>query len=615
MTTNEIRSKFLDFMKSKGHAIIPSAPVYLQDDPTVLFTTAGMQPLVPFLLGAPHPEGSKLANAQKCIRTNDIEEVGDPSHLTFFEMLGSWSLGDYFKDQSIPWSWEFLTDKRWLGLDPKRLYVTVYAGDHQVSKDTESIKIWQETFAQANIEAKEGERILTLGKQDNWWEIGGAEVSPAGPDTEMFYYLGDEENPKFDPEDSLFFETWNNVFMAYQRQADGSYVELKGKNVDTGMGLERTAAMLQGVDNVYDTDLMRGIQAAITDYAGHEPKTEDEVRAVRIITDHMRSATFMAADGVKPTNTDRGYVMRRLIRRAVRQGLVLGIRENLAEHVYPTIIKLYHQAYPELDANQRIIHDLLTNEEAQFRKTLERGLREFTKLHREKLLDPRDGGKKLSYKDTDLSGIEIFTLFDTFGFPPELSIEEARRLKIPVPDDWQHDFDRLMAEQRERSRTATAGEFKGGLADHSDDTKRHHTATHLMYQALRQVLGDHVVQRGSNVNGERLRFDFSHDAKLTDEQKAEVERIVNEQIQKDLKVWYKEHPTDEAFKLGAKGAFGDKYGDVVKVYFMGREGEKPFSIEICGGPHVQHTGELGHFKILKEESSSAGVRRIKATVQ
>ena len=602
MTTNEIRSKFLDFMKTKGHAIIPSAPVYLEDDPTVLFTTAGMQPLIPYLLGKPHPQGKRLANSQKCIRTVDIDEVGDNSHLTMFEMLGNWGLGDYFKDDAIAWSFEFLTDKKWLGLDPDKLYITVYKGDDQVSKDSASIKLWQQQFKAAGIEATEGERILALGKDDNWWEIGGTETSPAGPDTEMFYYVGSAKNPQFDPDDSDFIEIWNDVFMAYQRQADGSYTELANKNVDTGMGLERVAAVIQGKDSVFQTDIFTSILKVVY-AAAHKiwdpgDETSTMVRPSRIIADHVRTSIFMAADGVTPSNTERGYVMRRLIRRAVRQGLLLGITTKLFSDISGEIIDLYIESYPELQQNKAKILAVLEAEEQMFRRTLERGVREFKKIVQDKL-----------------DGAAIFELFDTYGFPPELSVEEAAALEVPVDAEWPKDFDRLMTEQKARSRTATVGIFKGGLVDQSEATVKLHTATHLMYQALRQVLGDNVVQRGSNITPERLRFDFSHDAKMTDEQKREVEQIVNEQIDKDLKVWFEEHPTDEAFKLGAKGAFGDKYGDTVKVYFMGREGEKPFSIEICGGPHVEHTGVLGKFRIQKEESSSAGVRRIKAVLE
>lgn len=603
MTTNEIRSTFLAFMASKGHAVVPSAPVYLEDDKSTLFTSAGMQPMVPYLLGKEHPSGNRLADSQKCIRTDDIEEVGDNSHLTMFEMLGNWSLGDYFKEESIAWSWEFLTSQEWLGLDPRKIYVTVYEGDEQVPRDDDAVAIWRQQYEAAGIDADAEGRIQARGAEDNWWALGP--IGPCGPDTEIFYYLGDESDPKFEDTDE-FIEIWNNVFMVYDRQPDGSLKDLPAKNVDTGMGLERIAAVVQGVDSVFEADLLARIQTEIIGFAG---RNADEVladsmsdlsRAARIITDHARAVTFMAADGVHPSNTDRGYVMRRLIRRAVRQGLVLGITDGLFVAVAPTIIDAYGEAYPELTANDASVLETLGKEEVMFRQTLERGLREF---------------EKLTSSAQSLTGELAFKLFDTFGFPPELSAEEAGRLGVAIDQDWQADFGAKMAEQKERSRTAAAGEFKGGLADHEPDTIRHHTATHLMYEALRRVLGDHVVQRGSNTTSARLRFDFTHPAKMTDEEKAAVERIVNEEIQKKLTVTWKEIPTDEAFAGGAKGAFGDKYGDVVRVYTMQAEGEAPFSIEICGGPHVETTDGLGRFKIQKEESSSSGVRRIKARLE
>lgn len=607
MTTNELRTKFLEFMKTKDHAIVPSAPVFLEDDKSTLFTTAGMQPMVPYLLGKEHPEGKRIADSQKCIRTDDIEEVGDNTHLTMFEMLGNWSLGDYFKEESITWSWEFLTDEKWLGLDPQKIYVTVYEGDSQVPRDDEAVAIWSRLFKEVGFEP-EG-RIQARGAEDNWWALGP--IGPCGPDTEIFYYVGDEADPKFEDTDK-FVEVWNNVFMVYDRDPDGTLSELPNKNVDTGMGLERIAAMMQGADSVFDTDLMKQIQTAIIEYAGqtHEQVYKeidnDLGRAARIITDHMRSAVFMAADGVEPSNNDRGYVMRRLIRRAVRQALVLGIRQDLSENIAPVIIDLYKDAYPELAENKNKVLDVLDKEEKAFRQTLDKGLREFVRLANY-LVEPT-----VSKKGNRITGLDIFKLFDTYGFPPEMSIEDAKRLNVKVDPNWEEEFQRLMNEQKERSRTAQAGQFKGGLTDHEPRTLAHHTATHIMHQALHQVLGDHIVQRGANVSSERLRFDFTHPAKLTDEEKSEIERIVNEQIQKDLKVSWKEYSTDEAFKMGAKGAFGDKYGDVVKVYIMQAEGEEPFSIEICGGPHVERTKGMGRFKIAKEESSSAGVRRIKA---
>ncbi len=606
MTTAEIRAKFLEFFKTKDHAIIPSAPVVPEHDPTVLFTTAGMHPLVPYLLGEPHPQGKRLADSQKVVRTTDIEEVGDATHLTFFEMLGNWSLGDYFKSDSIPWSWEFLTSKDWLGLDPHKLYVSVYKGDGEVPKDEESIKIWQQEYAKFGIDAKEGERILALGRDDNWWEQGGVATGPAGPDTEIFYYLGSDKNPTFDVENSDFVEIWNNVFMAYQRQEDGSYTELQNKNVDTGMGMERIAAVLQGVDNVYDTDVLKQIKEGVEAYAVEthkdiftETSPDSALRAVRIITDHTRAITFMAADGVVPSNKDAGYVMRRLARRAIREALVIGVHQGLFERIVSRVIACYEDAYPELQ-NSAEIMDVLRREENAFRQTLTKGLKQFEKM--------------LSNKK-DLTGQDAFVLYDTYGFPKELSIEEAKRKNIPVANDIEQQFEIEMEKQKQRSRTASAGQFKGGLADDSEIVTRYHTATHLMYKALREVLGEHVMQRGSNITAERMRFDFSHPQKMTPEEISKVEDIVNDVISQDLPMSFEELPKDEAFAQGALGAFGEKYPDVVKVYTVGDPKGEYCSKEICGGPHVSHTGEIGKFKIVKEGSSSAGVRRIKAVIE
>ncbi|MBI2798601.1 alanine--tRNA ligase [Candidatus Saccharibacteria bacterium] len=605
MKTAEIRQKFLDFFKSKDHAIIPSAPVVPEHDPTVLFTTAGMHPLVPYLLGQPHPQGKRLADSQKVVRTTDIDEVGDYSHLTFFEMLGNWSLGDYFKQDSITWSWEFLTDKKWMGIDPHKLYITVYEGDGEVPKDDESIKIWQELYKKVGIEAKEGERILALGHDDNWW--GGVETGAAGPDTEIFYYLGSDKNPKFDTESTDFVEIWNNVFMTYRANKDGSYTELPNKNVDTGMGLERMAVAMQGVDNVYETDSVHEILETVEAYARNVHKTvfeetspESSLRAARIITDHSRTVTFMSADGVSPGNKDQGYVMRRLARRAIREGLVLGIQSDLFKNIVPKVIEIYGDAYPELNDREAEIMSTLEREEKVFRSTLARGLKEFERLLRDK---------------KDLNGATAFTLYDTYGFPKELSLEEAKRVGLPVAQDFENQFEIEMEKQRERSRTATAGQFKGGLADDSEVATKYHTATHLMYRALRNVLGDHVVQRGSNITAERMRFDFSHHEKMTPEQIKEVEDMVNDVIHKDMPMSFEEMPKDTAFEKGALGAFGEKYPDVVKVYTVGDPEGDWYSKEICGGPHVKHTGEIGKFKITKEESSSAGVRRIKAVIE
>lgn len=607
MTTSEIRSKFLEFFKEKDHQIIPSAPVVPEHDPTVLFTTAGMHPLVPYLLGTPHPQGKRLADAQKCIRTTDIDEVGDDTHLTFFEMLGNWSLGDYFKKESIAWSWEFLTSKQWLGIDPQKLYVTVYEGDGVVPKDEESIALWIEQYKSVGIETEEGDRILALGKEHNWWEQGGVATGPAGPDTEIFYYVGTEEDPQFSEDNDDFVEIWNNVFMAYQRQADGSYTELTNKNVDTGMGLERTSFILQGLSNVYDTDMLSQIKSAVHNYAEEvrEPifvatHPDSSERAERIITDHTRAVTFMAADGVVPSNKDQGYVMRRLARRAIREALVIGIQHDLFARIVPRVIALYEDEYPELGTNQVQIMEVLKREENAFRQTLARGLKEFEKL--------------LSNKK-HLDGHTAFTLYDTYGFPKELSLEEAKRINLAISDLFEAEFEQQLEAQRNRSRSATAGQFKGGLADDSEIATRYHTATHLMYKALRNVLGDHVMQRGSNITAERMRFDFSHGEKMTPEQIKLVEDMVNEQISKDLPVTFTETNKDKAFEAGALGAFGEKYPDTVKVYTVGDPEGDYYSKEICGGPHVNKTSKIGKFKIVKEESSSAGVRRIKAIIE
>lgn len=630
MTTAEIRSKFLEFFESKDHAIIPSAPVVPEHDPTVLFTTAGMHPLVPYLLGQPHPQGKRLADAQKIVRTTDIDEVGDATHLTFFEMLGNWSLGDYFKEESIAWSWEFLTDPKLLGIDPYKLYVSVYEGDGVVPKDLESIDLWKAQYKKAGIETKEGERIIALGRDDNWWEQGGVATGPAGPDTEIFYYLGSEKEPKFDTESPDFVEIWNNVFMAYQRQTDGSYTELASKNVDTGMGMERIAAVLQGVNNVYDTDVLAKIKEAVEAYAVETNKVifeettpDSALRATRIITDHTRAVTFMAADGVVPSNKDQGYVMRRLARRAIREALVIGIHEGLFERIVPRVISLYEDAYPELQ-NPAVIMDVLRREENAFRQTLVKGLKEF-KGYFDKL--PQEYNTKTGSEDEKnakmghwtpvprvLTGELMFGLYDTYGFPKELSLEEAKRLNIPIEDKAEEQFEIEMQKQKDRSRTATAGQFKGGLADDSEVATRYHTATHLMYKALRNVLGEHVMQRGSNITSERMRFDFSHGEKMTPEQIKQVEDMVNDVIAKDLSLNCEEMGKDEAFDKGALGAFGEKYPDKVKVYTVGDNNDW-YSKEICGGPHVDHTGEIGKFKIIKEESSSAGVRRIKAVIE
>jgi len=623
MIATEIRTKYLEFMRKDGHAIIPRANLVPQEDPTTLFTGSGMQPLVPYLLGADHPAGKRLTDSQTCFRAEDIDEVGDNRHTTYFEMLGNWSLGDYFKKEQLTWFFTFLVKE--CNLDPQRLYVTAFAGDDAIGipRDTESAEIWQKLFKQADVEAKtaeigseeagyqrgikDGERIFYYDASKNWWSRAGLPKNmpagePGGPDSEVFYDFGTPHDTKWGKhchpncDCGRFLEIGNSVFMQYCKDKDGGFSELPQKNVDFGGGLERIAAASLGDPDIFKIDLIWPLIEVVEKLSGK--RYADEQTAMRIIADHLRSAVMLGTDGVRPSNTAQGYVMRRLLRRAIRQGLHLGVSDRLSETVGDKVADLYGGTYLEVQQNRMAVLEALRSEEQLFRKTLTRGVREFKKIVKDKL-----------------TGEAAFTLFDTYGFPPELSVEEAEQHDIPVDKGWKKDFDTLMSQQKERSRTATAGTFKGGLADQSENTVKLHTATHLMYQALREVLGDHVVQRGSNVTADRTRFDFSHDTKLTDEEKQRVEAIVNEQIQKDLDVWFEEHPTDEAFKLGAKGAFGDKYGDSVKVYFMGKKGEKPFSVEICGGPHVEHTGVLGKFKIKKEESSSAGVRRIKAVLQ
>lgn len=594
MTSAELRSKYLEFFKQKGHAIIPSASLLPENDPTVLFNTAGMQPLVPFLMGEKHPEGNRIADVQKCVRTGDIEEVGDASHLTFFEMLGNWSLGDYFKEESIAWSWEFLTSEEWLGIDPRKLAVTVFEGETEtdIPRDEEAADLWKQQGVPEN-------RISYLGRKDNWWGPAG-QTGPCGPDTEIFYWVGEGEFP---PEDSNvkndeehWMEIWNNVFMQYHKQADGTYEPLAQKNVDTGMGLERTVAILNKERDVYATDAFTPILSRIAELSG-KPYAE-HTKAFRVIADHLRTAVMILGDerGIGPSNSAAGYVLRRLIRRAVRYGKQIGLETDFTVAVAETIIGMYKGVYPEIEANSQFVKDELAKEEAKFRQTLETGLRMF---------------EKVAGADKQISGTEAFTLFSTYGFPFELTQELARERGYEVDEEA---FNEEMKKHAELSKTASAGMFKGGLADASVETTRLHTAAHLMLEALRRVVGEHVEQKGSNITAERLRFDVSHPEKITPEQLKAVEEMVNEQIKKDLPVHFREMPLDEARQLNATGVFGHKYGEKVKVYFVGGE-ETPFSKEICGGPHVTRTGELGTFRIAKEESSGSGVRRIKAVLE
>ncbi|HUD09066.1 MAG TPA: alanine--tRNA ligase, partial [Candidatus Saccharimonadales bacterium] len=606
MTANELRQKYLDFFKEKGHAIIPSAPLVPENDPTVLFTTAGMHPLVPFLMGEKHPLGTRLANVQKCVRTPDIDDVGDNRHLTFFEMMGNWSLGDYFKKEAIEWSFEFLTSEKWLGLDPRRLYVTVFEGDDDAPLDQESINIWQEQFRKAGIEAKVAEdkivnyekRIVPLGKDDNWWGPAG-ETGPCGPDSEMFYDISPEDGAvegKFEELNGpRLVEIWNDVFMEYNKKADGTFEKLAQQNVDTGMGLERTLVTLTGKENVFETDIFQPLIRKIEEISTREYKEEENQKAMRIISDHLRTATFMIADGVVPSNVERGYILRRLIRRAVRQGKILGIENNFAAKIAEVVISEYKETYPELAKENGKITEELNQEEVKFRETLEKGLKKIKEIIAE------------SRSAETISGEKAFYLFSTFGFPLELTKEIAREHSMAVDEE---DFHEEFKKHQELSRIVSAGMFKGGLADAGDKAARLHTATHLLLAALRKVLGKDVQQKGSNITGERLRLDFSHSQKMSPDEIEKVEKLVNEAIEKNIPVKCAEMTLEEAQKSGAIGVFGDKYGEKVKVYSI-----YDFSSEICGGPHAAATGELGKFKITKEEASSAGVRRIKAVLE
>ncbi len=586
MTHAELRQKFLDFFAARGHAVIPSAPLVPLNDPTVLFTTAGMHPLVPYLLGEPHPEGTRLADVQKCVRTGDIDEVGDDTHLTFFEMLGNWSLGDYFKEDAIAWSFEFLTSPDWLGIPLTRLAFTCFAGDDAAPKDDEAARIWTQLGVPET-------RIAFLGRDDNWWGPAG-ETGPCGPDTEMFYWVGNPDDPLLAQpfqethDDPRWVEIWNDVFMQYRKTESGTFEPLTQQNVDTGMGVERTLAVLNGVRTVYETEPFVPVMAAIRAGASQY----DERRA-RIVADHTRAAAFIIADGVDPSNKDRGYVLRRLLRRAMLNAHQMGMHETWYVAVHHAVQQALGSAWPELVANDERIQEVIAAEAAKFHATLEKGLKEFEKLQ-------------------VLDGKAAFDLYQTYGFPFELTRELAQARGFTIDEAA---YQKEIAMHQSQSRTASAGQFKGGLADHSEVVTRYHTATHLLNAALRRVLGDHVMQKGSNINAERTRFDFSHPTKLTDEQKHEVEVLVNSWIERDLPVMRQEMPLADARKLGAIGAFGEKYGDVVSVYTVeDPDSGEVISREFCGGPHVTHTGTIGHFRIIKEEAVSAGVRRIKATI-
>lgn len=627
MNAQEIRRAYLAFYEERGHAIVDRAPIVLKDDPTTLFTGSGMQPIIPYLLGEPHPKGLRIADSQTCLRAQDIEDIGDNRHTTFFEMLGNWSFGDYFKKQQIQWMWEFLADV--VELDMSKVYVTCFIGapEYDIDKDTEAAELWADLFNEAGLSTgqadigseedgyargmKSDERIFYYDGSKNWWSRNGDPEhtpvgDPCGPDSEMFYDFGTTHNPDFGDQChpncdcGRFMEIGNNVFMAYKKVSEGEFSPLDKPNIDHGSGLERIAAAKLNDPDVFKISVMWPIIQRLQDLSSKNYESHTE--SMRVIADHLRAAFFMAVDGATPSNKREGYVMRRLLRRAILRAFDLGIEQNFLQEIVPVVTKLFADDYPEVESSSEAVLVILVKEEKAFKQTLRKGIKQFDKYA----------------QDGVITGEEIFTLYDTFGFPVELSAEEAAKREIALDDNWRIQFDEKMNEQKQRSQTAAKGTFKGGLGGQTIQHKKYHTATHLMYQALRDVLGDHVVQHGSNITEERLRFDFSHPEKMTPEQIKQVETIVNEQISKDLRISYAEYPTDVARNdKGALGQFGDRYGETVKVYKMIADGaDKPFSFEICGGPHVDHTLQLfedgKRFKIQKEQSSSAGIRRIKA---
>lgn len=584
----DLKNIYLKFFEERGHKIIPSAPVIPENDPTCLFNTAGMQPLVPYLKGEPHPEGTRLTDVQKCFRTNDLDEVGDKTHHTFFEMLGNWSLGDYFKKESITWSFELLT--KYLKIPVEKLSVTVFKGNEIVPADNESADLWKSLGIPEN-------RIAFLGEDDNWWpnmELTG----PCGPDTEIFYWRSDEEVPSdFDPENDNWVEIWNNVFMQYNHKPDGTFEPLKNKNVDTGMGVERVVAVLEGQTDNYKSSIWTDLIKKIEEVSGKNYDDEKYTRSMRIIADHIRAVVILSGDdaGIKPSNTDQGYILRRLIRRMIRYAkkLDIDINSNWEQELAKVVIDEYKPYYKELERNEKAILEVLANEKNKFNKTLEKGLREFEKLTR-------------NIEGTEISKDIAFKLYDTYGFPIELTEELAKEQGLTVDIEG---FKMKFEEHQALSRKGAEQKFKGGLASTGEMETKYHTATHLLNAALKKVLGSHVHQKGSNITAERMRFDFSHDSKMTPEEKQQTEDLVNEYIKMAIPVEKLEMPKEEAIKMGAECEFIERYPDIVTVYKIG-----DVSIEICGGPHVSNTSELGKFKIKKEESSSAGVRRIKAVL-
>jgi alanyl-tRNA synthetase len=578
----EIRQKYLDFFKSKDHEEIPSASLVPENDPSVLFVNAGMFPLIPYLMGETHPKGKRLVNVQRCLRTVDFENVGDKEHCTTFEMLGNWSLNDYFKKEAINLTVEFFVKE--LGIDMNRIYASVFKGEGEIPQDEESINIWKEIFSNYGIDAKVGpdERIRTLGKEDNWW--GLVSGGPCGPDSEIFYKM----------DDGQLVEIGNNVFMEYLLE-NGEYKPLGKHNVDFGGGLDRLVMISQGVDSVFETDIYKPIFEKVKSL-----NNVHDIRSERIITDHIKAATWVIMDGVIPGRNERGYILRRLIRRAVRHAKLLNIKDLFTREVAGIAVDQFSVIYPKLKEDKERILDIIEEEEKKFNKTIESGIREL---------------QKIINKEEDITGKKAFMIYETYGFPIEMTIEELENQnfkfdKVKLEEDFKKAFD----QHKEQSRTASAGLFKGGLADTSEMSTKYHTATHLLLEALRQILGDQVIQRGSNINPDRLRFDYNSDQKLTTEQVKEVEDIVNKQIEKDLPVTFKMLPKEEALKIVKGAAFAEKYGDEVKVYYIGPE-DNPFSVEICGGPHVENTKDLGHFRIIKQENVGAGIKRIKGVLE
>lgn len=641
MTAQEIRNKYLEFFEQRGHKVVPRALLVPQNDPTTLFTGSGMQPMIPYLLGEKHPEGVRIVDSQTCLRAQDIEEIGDNRHTTFFEMIGNWSLGDYFKTEQVPWMWEFLTET--VGLDPSKLYVTCFIGapEYDIPKDTEAAELWQKLFEGKGLSSgiadigseedgyrrgiNDGERIFYYDGSKNWWSRNGDPEhtpvgDPCGPDSEMFYDFGTPHNPEYGErchpncDCGRFMEIGNNVFMAYRKEAEGRFVPLEKPNIDHGSGLERIAAASLNDPDMFKISVIWPIIQELERISGK--KYDSHTESMRVIADHLRAATFLAVDGIMPSNKEQGYVMRRLLRRAIRFAFDLGIEQNFLEKIVPVIADLYVDDYPEVKAGREHVIEVLVKEEKAFRQTLRNGIKLI-----DKLVDIKDGAV-----NRVILGGEVFTLYDTHGFPLELAVEEIVTRgsdKVALSPDWRKEFDAKMAEQRARSQTAAKGTFKGGLGGQTLQHKKYHTATHLLQSALRQLFGPVLRQHGSNITEERLRFDFNHDEKVTPEQIAQLEELVNGWITEDLPVKFTEYPTQQALDMGAIGPFGERYADTVKVYQMGPD-EHIVSLEICGGPHVDRTGQLAEpgegssepkrFKITKEESSSAGIRRIKAVL-